>query len=133
MADQLSERAIYAALCEQVYRRDDKIDQAIKLADIPGISEPLNVDVSKLPASLNLTQKDGYIYSTGGDTAGFVALVTKVNGKFVITLRGTDSTVSAWTSAMAAALVSLLPAPIGAISKIPFRGKIDYGDAYTNK
>ncbi len=89
--------ALYAALSEHIYRRNERDDHALKLGDIKDGLTPLT-DLP-LPGGLNLTQDtSGYIYSTGGGTSGFCAMVTLIGGKYVVTFRGTDSTVSAWES-----------------------------------
>jgi hypothetical protein len=123
--------ALYAALSEQVYRRNEDSDQAIKLTDIRSGLRLTSVDTSLLPASLNLTSDGGYIYSTGGGTNGFVAMVTQIEGKYIVTIRGTDSTLSAWGTTLTAALTGNSPATPTTPTLI--QGVMDYGDAYTNR
>ena len=123
--------AFYAALSEHVYRRKDDTDQAIKLSDISdGLTPLLGIGVQSF--GLSLTQEaSGYIYSTGGGTSGFAALVTKVGSKYVITFRGTDSTVSAWSSVWNANWLNNPPPPQNPAT---LNGNaIDAGDSYSNR
>ena len=46
--------ALYAALAEHIYRRDDKNDQTIKLTDIDTSLSLFPVDKSQFDPSLNL-------------------------------------------------------------------------------
>jgi hypothetical protein len=128
MAGQLSGMALYAALSEHIYRRDAVLDQTIKLVDITGTTAPLTL--SSLPAGLNLQNDGGYIYSSGGGTSGFVAMVNLIGGKYVVTFRGTDSTYTAYGSVYAGALNGNTPVPTtpGLI-----QGILDYGDVYTSR
>ena len=94
--------ALFAALSEHIYRRDEVNDQSLKLSDIIDASRPLAINMAGLSASLNLVQgSDGYIYSTGGATSGFSAMVNRIGDQYVITFRGTDSTLSAWSTVFA--------------------------------
>ena len=97
--------AIYAALAENVYRRDSSYDQALSIADIDAItSSDLNV---QLPDQnpIAVTDADGqplgslqthgnYYYSD----RGFSGMIVEIDGKFVVVLRGTDTTLDGYSS-----------------------------------
>jgi hypothetical protein len=125
--------ALYAALSEHIYRRDEANDQAIKLSDI-GVAPPINLS-GLASLGLNLTQEGGYIYSTGGGTGGFCAMVSELGGKFIVTIRGTDSTVSAWSSTLrglwnAASSLNSPPPPADPATLV--ENVVDAGDGYTS-
>jgi Ca2+-binding RTX toxin-like protein len=123
--------ALYAALSEQVYRRDETNDQGIKLTDIRAGLTPLqNIPVQGF--GLNLTQDaSGYIYSTGGGTSGFCAMVTLVDNKYVVTFRGVDSTLSAWETVYANAIAANPPPPQNPATLTG--NVVDTGDGYTSR
>ncbi|MCS3761248.1 calcium-binding protein [Bradyrhizobium centrosematis] len=129
MSIQLTGAALYAALSEHIYRRNETLDQSIKLSDITGgDSRPFQF---VLPSSLNyLTNENGYIYSGSGGTTGFAAMVNFVNGKYVVTIRGTDSALTAYQSILQGILNGSAPTPT-----FPslVQGKLDNGDAYTSR
>jgi hypothetical protein len=101
MAVQPTGSALFAALSEHIYRRDEQNDQAIKLSDIRDDLAPLQ-DLGVQSFGLGLIQDtNGYIYSTGGGTSGFCAMVTLIGGQYVITFRGVDSALSAWGAVFA--------------------------------
>lgn len=66
--------------CLSTSRRDSGNDQALSLTDINGGLSAQSVDTGGFAASLNLAfDPAGYVYSTGGRTSGFVAMVTKLD------------------------------------------------------
>ncbi|SNT01411.1 Ca2+-binding protein, RTX toxin-related [Tardiphaga sp. OK246] len=129
MAGSLTGMALYAALSEHIYRRDASLDQSIKLVDITGANAPLAIQ--NLPAGLNLSSDNGYIYSTGGGTSGFVAMVNVIGDKYVVTFRGTDSNVSAWESVYAGFMNG--NTPTAPTTPNTYQGVLDYGDLYTSR
>jgi fermentation-respiration switch protein FrsA (DUF1100 family) len=125
---QLTGMALYAALSEHIYRRNETLDQAIKLKDITGTTNPLPV---ALPSGFNLQSDNGYIYSNSGGASGFVAMVNFINGKYVVTFRGTDSNLTAIKSVQEAFINGNTPAPPTGSNL--YQGQLDYGDAYTSR
>ena len=103
--------AVYAALAEMAYRRDSLNDQALSISDIDAITS-LNSTV-QLPDSAkpvfvtgpdfqnlgNLLTDGIYYYSE----RGFVGTIVRVGDKFVVIFRGTDTTLSGWSSVVAVA------------------------------
>lgn len=100
--------SVYAALAENVYRRDSNNDQALSIPEIgelTGVSlavEPLSAEVTVFGQdgqSLGNLQTNGdYYYSE----RGFVGMIVQVEGKYVVVFRGTDTTLSGWSSVRAA-------------------------------
>ena len=131
MTNQLTGMALYAALSEHIYRRNEELDQSIHLEDIlPGVQTPLDVNLAALPANLNLQKDGGYIYANNGPDSGFVAMVNLIDGKYVVTFRGTDSIFSGWGSVFTSLLNGgSWQAPVG---PTVVQGTLDYGDAYTS-
>jgi hypothetical protein len=102
-------------------------DQAIKLIDIIDETRPLSL---ALPSNLSYLQNDnGYLYSNNPGTSGFVAMVNFINDKYVITFRGTDSSLTAYGSTLQVVLAGTPPtAPASQL----YQGILDYGDANTS-
>jgi len=123
--------ALYAALSEQIYRRNETLDQAIKLSDVIGDQGLVPINVAALPSGLNLASDAGYIYSTGGGTSGFVAMVTQVGTQYVVTFRGVDSTLSAWGTVFANAMATNPPPPQNPANLIG--SAVDTGDGYSSR
>jgi Ca2+-binding RTX toxin-like protein len=131
---------LYSALSENVYRRNTLLDQGLALNEIR-LDGSLLVDSSYTAGpnfignwGLNLAyDPQGYIYSTGGNTSGFGALVVQdmLTGKWVITFRGTDSTVNGWTAGLANLTNWSSPTPPSGPTLFGGPGKLDYGDGYT--
>ncbi len=79
--------ALYAALAEQIYRRDNR-DQALADGDIFGQGQFAQGGFATQQTGLSLNG-DGFYYQEGPDN-GFVARVVKVESTYIIVYRGTD-------------------------------------------
>ncbi|MGJ4927436.1 calcium-binding protein [Bradyrhizobium sp. HKCCYLS2038] len=131
MTIELTDEARYALLCEHIYRRNEQLDQSLKLLDIlPGQANPLRLSLGN-DSKYILQNSDNYIYSKPGGANGFAAMVNQVGDKYVVTIRGTDTALGAWTSIWAQMLAGNQPVPPSGDNL--YNGKIDYGDAYTSR
>lgn len=115
--------AVYAALAENVYRRDSNKDQALSVNEI-GVLTGVNVVARAANSGVIVAgQDEGPLASwtdSGGTThndlavdgdyyysdRGFVGMIVEVGGKYVVVLRGTDTTLSGWGSVLESAFGS---------------------------
>lgn len=102
--------SVYAALAENVYRRDHNLDQALSVEEISALTG-ITIEKEQAVTDLAITGPDGtglgnlladeeFYYSQ----RGFGGMIVKIGTTYVVVLRGTDSAISGWDAVVSTVL-----------------------------